>query len=45
VPGGKKLPDGWSAEAKFAVELETAALSEIELSEYFRRKGMYPDQM
>ena len=27
VPGDKKLPDDWSAEAKFAVVLETAALS------------------
>ena len=31
-----------AAEAKFAVVLETAALSEIELSEYCRRKGLYP---
>ena len=30
---------------KFAVVLETAALSEIELSEYCRRKGLYPEQV
>ncbi|SEI88431.1 Transposase [Azotobacter beijerinckii] len=44
VPGDKKLPDDWAAEAKFAIVLETAALSEIELSEYCRRKGLYPEQ-
>nr|ALP69201.1 putative IS3/IS911 family transposase [Stutzerimonas stutzeri] len=45
APGDKKLPDDWPAEAKFAVVLETAALSEIELSEYCCRKGLYPDQV
>ena len=40
-----KLTDEWPAEAKFAVVLETAALSEIELSEYCRRKGLYPEQV
>src|SRR3546814_411472 len=45
VPGDKKLPDSWPAEARFAVVLETAALSEIELSEYCRRKGLYPEQV
>lgn len=34
VPGDNKLTDEWPAEAKFAVVLETAALSEIELSAY-----------
>lgn len=47
VPGDKKLPDDWPAEVKFAVVLENAALSlsEIELSEYCRRKGLYPEQV
>ncbi|MGH8601253.1 MAG: IS3 family transposase [Gammaproteobacteria bacterium] len=45
VPGDKKLPDDWPAEAKFAVVLETATLSEIELSEYCRSKGLYPKQV
>jgi len=34
VPGNQKLTDHWSAEAKLAVVIETAALSEIGLSEY-----------
>ncbi|MDK2126231.1 IS3 family transposase [Parachitinimonas caeni] len=45
VPGEKPSPDDWSAEAKFAVVIETAALSEIELSEYCRRKGLYVEQV
>lgn len=37
-------PERWSAEQKFAVVLETAVLSEAELSEYCREKGLYPEQ-
>jgi transposase-like protein len=45
VPGDKNLPDDWPAEAKLAVVIETAPLSEIELNEYCRRKGLYPAQV
>lgn len=38
-------PDDWSAEQKFSTVLETATLSEIELSEYCREKGLYPEQI
>ena len=34
-----------SSEAKFAVVIETASLNEVELSEYCRRKGLYPEQV
>lgn len=37
--------DRWSPEAKFSVVLETASLSEIEIGEYCRRKGIYPEQL
>ena len=37
--------DKWSSEEKFAVVLETSTLSEIELSEYCRTKGLYPEQI
>jgi transposase len=37
--------DKWSSEEKFSVVLETATLSEIELSEYCRVKGLYPEQI
>ena len=45
VPGNKKTTEEWSAEAKFAVVVETASLSESALSEYCRSKGLYPEQV
>jgi len=39
------ISDDWSAETKFAVVLESASLSEIELGEYCRRKGIYPEHL
>lgn len=40
-----KNADKWSAEDKFMVVLETANLSELEFSEYCRKKGIYPEQV
>ncbi|GIU52812.1 hypothetical protein TUM4438_46310 [Shewanella sairae] len=37
--------DGWSPEQKFSIVLETVALNEIELSQYCREKGLYPEQV
>ena len=34
-----------SSEEKFAVVIEVASLNEVELSEYCRRKGFYPEQV
>ena len=34
-----------SSEEKFAIVLETASLNELELGEYCRRKGLYPEQI
>lgn len=34
-----------SSEEKFAVVIEVASLNEVELSEYCRRKGLYPEQV
>ena len=45
VLGDKSSADNRSAEAKFAAVLHTATLSEIELSEYCRSKGLYPEQI
>lgn len=45
VPGNKKTADEWSAEAKFAVVVETALMDESTLSEYCRSKGLYPEQV
>lgn len=37
--------DKWSSEEKFSVVLESSTLSEVELSEYCRVKGLYPEQI
>lgn len=34
-----------SSEEKFTVVTETASLNEVELSEYCRRQGLYPEQI
>ena len=45
VPGAEKTTDLWSAEARFAVIVETATLSEAEVAEYCRKKGLYPEEL
>ncbi len=48
---GLLLPDsdsgsqGWSARDKFNAVIESAALNETGLSEYCRKKGLYPKQL
>ncbi|MBO4396614.1 MAG: hypothetical protein J5819_09750 [Eubacterium sp.] len=38
-------PDDWSTQDKFVVVVETFGLSETELAEYARKKGLYVDQI
>ena len=45
VPGNRHTGDAWSPEAKLAVVVETASMSEAELSAYCREKGLYPEQV
>lgn len=45
VPGKSSPGKEWSAEAKLAVIVETAPLSESELGQYCRQKGLYPEQI
>ena len=45
MPGHNKTPDDWTSETKLATVIETAALSESELSEYCRSKGLYVEQI
>lgn len=40
-----KIPSKWSAEAKLAAVVETATLSELDLNQYCREKGLYPEQV
>jgi transposase len=45
-PGNHSRPaDPFSSDEKLAIVIETASLSEVELGEYCRRKGLYPDQI
>ena len=43
--GDGKQSDQWSSTNKFRMVLETAPLSEAELSAYCRTKGVYPEQI
>src|SRR3989338_5210505 len=43
--GDGKQNDQWSSTNKFRIVLETAPLSEAELSVYCRTKGIYPEQV
>lgn len=45
VPGNTKKSENWSAETKLAVIVETATLSESELSQYCREKGLFVEQI
>jgi transposase len=45
VPGSGKQTEDWSPQAKFAAVVETVSMSELELSEYCRSKGLYPEQI
>ena len=45
VPGKTPTSNDWSAETKLATVIETAPLSESELSQYCREKGLYVDQV
>lgn len=45
VPADPSNPESWSGADKLAVIIETAALNEHELSEYCRKKGLYPEQV
>ena len=45
VPGYTPGDSEWSPDAKLAVVIETATLSEAELGAYCREKGLYPEQI
>lgn len=45
MPTNKRTPDNWSSETKLATVIETSTLSEAELSEYCRSKGLYVEQI
>ena len=45
VPSGELEAERWSTQDKFLIVVETATLSEVELAEYCRSKGLYVEQV
>ncbi len=45
MPDADTSPEGWAALDKFAAVIESASLTEAELAEYCRKKGIYPEQL
>lgn len=45
LPSNSAVPDKWSSGDKFRTVLQTAAMTQAELSEYCRKYGLYPEQM
>lgn len=44
-PGDGKAPEAWSSAEKFRMVVDTMGLAEVELSEYCRKRGVYPEQI
>ena len=45
MPSGDDTPDGWNSADKFNAVLQTATISQSELAEFCRTKGLYPEQL
>lgn len=45
VTAGEEGSEKWTTQDKFLIVVETAALSEIELAEYCRSKGLFVEQV
>jgi len=45
LPDADAGPDGWTARDKFGAVIETAAMNEVEFSQYCRQRGLYPEQV
>ena len=45
TPSGNDEPGKWSSQDKFLIVLETSGMSEIDLAEYARQKGLYVEQI
>lgn len=45
APANDAISDKWSTQDKFLIVVETAGMSETELAEYARQKGLYVEQI
>ncbi len=45
MPDSDNTPEGWSSKDKFAAVMEAATMSQAEIAEYCRQRGLYPGQL
>lgn len=45
MPSGDDTPDGWNSVDKFNAVLQTASMSQTEIAEFCRAKGLYLEQI
>lgn len=45
LPSGGSNSERWSTQDKFSIVVESVTMSEIELAEYCRKKGLYVEQV
>lgn len=45
MPDSNNTPEGWSSRDKFSAVLETATMSQAEIAEYCRSKGIHTSQI
>jgi len=45
TPGSNNLSDKWSTQDKFLIVVETTSMTETEVAEYARQKGLYVEQI
>ena len=45
MPDSDNTPNGWTSRDKFTAVMETAAMSESEVSAFCRERGLFPEQL
>ena len=45
LPDANAGPEGWTSRDKLAAVIETASMNAVDLGEYCRRRGVYPEQV
>ena len=45
APAGERQSEKWSTRDKYLIVVKTSTLSEVELAEYCRKKGLYVEQV
>ena len=45
LPDADAGPEGWTSRDTFAAVLQTAAMNEADLADYFRRRGLFAEQI